>query len=181
MKAVLSHSLQGEYAGFISRAMAIVLDIFLANIVIIAVAVGAQWILGFFTFGGYFSDGDRLSDMGQLVLNLIVGVTMFTMTNLYPMVFWMLTGQTIGKAVMGLRVVQIQGKPITFSVALRRLVGYYLSALFLFLGFLWVFVDDRRQGWHDKLAGTCVVYSWNAHGSDRLSENFAKHISISQT
>ena len=30
------------------------------------------------------------------------------------------------------------------------------------LGVLWVIVDDRRQGWHDKLAHTCVIYAWNA-------------------
>jgi uncharacterized RDD family membrane protein YckC len=32
----------------------------------------------------------------------------------------------------------------------------------LFLGFFWILIDDRRQGWHDKIAGTCVVYTWHA-------------------
>ena len=30
----------------------------------------------------------------------------------------------------------------------------------LFPGYLWVLVDNRRQGFHDKLAGTFVIYSW---------------------
>jgi uncharacterized RDD family membrane protein YckC len=46
-------------------------------------------------------------------------------------------------------------------VALRRFIGYFISGI-LFLGFLWVLLDSRRQGWHDKIAGTFVIYSWEA-------------------
>lgn len=181
MKKMPLDSLEGEYAGFSSRFIAFLLDTILVNVIIIAVAVGAQWILSFFTFGGYFSDGERLSDSGQVALTLVVGVTTFTMFNLYPIFFWMLTGQTIGKGIMGLRVVQIHGKPVTFRVALLRLVGYYLSALFLFLGFFWILIDDKRRGWHDKLAGTCVIYSWEARGSKQLSQRLSEHVPISQS
>jgi uncharacterized RDD family membrane protein YckC len=39
-----------------------------------------------------------------------------------------------------------------------------------FLGFLWILIDNRRQGWHDKMAGTCVIYNWPA----RPDENFLR-------
>ena len=38
-----------------------------------------------------------------------------------------------------------------------RYLAYYLSMLPFFLGFIWVAIDERKQGWHDKLARTVVV------------------------
>jgi uncharacterized RDD family membrane protein YckC len=37
-----------------------------------------------------------------------------------------------------------------------------------FLGFLWIFVDRRRQGWHDKIANTYVIYTWAAKPDERF-------------
>jgi uncharacterized RDD family membrane protein YckC len=53
---------------------------------------------------------------------------------------------------------------------LRRYVGYYLSALALYAGYWWVLIDNRRQGWHDKLAGTIVVYAWDARLGNLLAD-----------
>jgi uncharacterized RDD family membrane protein YckC len=85
--------------------------------------------------------------------------------------FWMLAGQTPGKRVMGVRIVRTDGQRLKWGNAIRREVGYGISTI-LFLGYLWVLVDNRRQGWHDKLAGTMVVYAWPEEGGtpvrDRL-------------
>ena len=40
---------------------------------------------------------------------------------------------------------------------LREIVGKFVSAIAFFLGFLWIGWDGRKQGWHDKIAGTHVV------------------------
>ena len=64
---------------------------------------------------------------------------------------------------MGIRVVCTDGTRVRFGNAIRRQIGYFISAT-LFLGYLWILVDNRRQGWHDKLAGTMVVYSWPDEG-----------------
>ena len=45
-------------------------------------------------------------------------------------------------------------------MVVRRYLGYIGCFLSLGLGFLWVLLDNQRQGWHDTFAGTCVVYSW---------------------
>jgi uncharacterized RDD family membrane protein YckC len=67
-------------------------------------------------------------------------------------------GQTIGKRLVGIRIVQEDGTPASYvSVLLRHFVGYTLSALVGFLGFLWVIWDSKHQGWHDKIARTIVV------------------------
>jgi uncharacterized RDD family membrane protein YckC len=67
-------------------------------------------------------------------------------------------GQTVGKRLVGIRIVRASGEPVGFvGVLLRHCVGYSLSALFGFLGFLWVIWDSKHQGWHDKIARTIVV------------------------
>ena len=51
------------------------------------------------------------------------------------------------------------GEPPTTGKLLIRYLGYYVSTLALFLGFLWIAFDPRKQGWHDKMANTVVVRS----------------------
>jgi uncharacterized RDD family membrane protein YckC len=66
-------------------------------------------------------------------------------------------GQTIGKMLMGIRVVKANGQPLQATDAILRYAGSYLNSFILMLGWLWASWDDNRQGWHDKLAGTIVV------------------------
>ena len=66
-------------------------------------------------------------------------------------------GQTIGKMIFGLRVVTVDGQPPSFSRALARTVVYGLSAVPLFLGFLWVGFTSSKRAWHDWIAGTMVI------------------------
>ena len=72
---------------------------------------------------------------------------------------WMLGkyGQTVGKMVMKIKVVKEDGSPISYSDALIRELTSYLSAVVLFLGFLWVIWDSKKQAWHDKIVKTIVV------------------------
>ena len=78
----------------------------------------------------------------------------------YYILFWMLIGQTPGKYLMGLRIVRLDGSRVTIGVCIRRLIGYYISAI-LFIGYIMVLFDDRRQAFHDKFAGTFVIYAWS--------------------
>ena len=100
---------------------------------------------------------------------LVVGVLAGTWGPvLYALLFWSTTGQTPGKAVMGVRIVRLDGKPLNLVTAVRRILGYGLSMVTFGVGFLVVLSDDRRQGWHDKIAGTCVIYSWKARQGTSL-------------
>ncbi len=69
----------------------------------------------------------------------------------------LLNGRTIGKVLLGVRVVGANGERITFGKALVRSLMKIVSIYVLFLGCLWVVWDGRKQGWHDKVAGTLVV------------------------
>ncbi len=66
-------------------------------------------------------------------------------------------GQTLGKLLLGIRVVKTDGSPITAAEAIMRYFGYVLNSMLLGIGWLWAFFDPRRQGLHDKLANTMVV------------------------
>ena len=76
---------------------------------------------------------------------------------IYFIIFHAWSGQTIGKMIMGIRVVTKDNKLIPTSVAFLRWTGYILSILPLASGFLWSVVDKDHCAWHDRLAQTRVV------------------------
>ncbi len=63
-----------------------------------------------------------------------------------------------GKALVGIRVCDLEGRPLTLGQSFLRSVGYIASSSF-YLGFLWALFNHRLQTWHDRLAGTIVVQS----------------------
>ena len=71
---------------------------------------------------------------------------------------WAKAGQTIGKMTIGVKVVGADGKPPSWGAAILRYIGYMVNIIVFSIGFLWIVFDGKRQGWHDKLAGTYVVY-----------------------
>ena len=64
---------------------------------------------------------------------------------------------TLGKRLLGLKVVNEQYGRETASQAMWRFTWKYLSAFVLLLGFIWVIFDPKKQGWHDKIAHTYVI------------------------
>jgi uncharacterized RDD family membrane protein YckC len=146
------------YAGFVSRAIAFIIDIVAMSVALIVTIALSQAVLGFFTLYGLL--GQRVTDSAlfQAIVGVVLVILGAGIAIGYPVGFWVLLGQTPGKMLMGVRISQVSGQPLTIRRALLRYLGYLLSAVPFGLGFLWVLMDDRRQGWHDKLAGTYVVY-----------------------
>ncbi|MEJ2560439.1 MAG: RDD family protein [Anaerolineae bacterium] len=162
-------SLQGHYAGFAGRLLAFAADV----VALVTALTVASWfvatvnaLFGIENFLAAFLGAGDLTQAKALVASLVVAGFVIG----YPLFFWIFTGQTPGKMLLGLRVVTLEGGRLSLGRAVRRLIGYVLAALPLYLGFVWILADDRRQGWHDKVAGTCVVYAWPA----RPDENFLK-------
>jgi uncharacterized RDD family membrane protein YckC len=72
--------------------------------------------------------------------------------------FWVLLQATPGKMVFGAKVVDARtGAALTVPQSIGRYLGYFASTIPLGLGLIWVAFDPRKQGWHDKLAGTVVI------------------------
>jgi uncharacterized RDD family membrane protein YckC len=135
-----------QRAGIVSRAGAFAVDA-----VILALSVRATvWILD------HAARGLRRFappvDLGALVIT--IGPLLAA---IYLVAFWSVLGQTPGKMLIGVKIVARGGAPIGVLRALVRLVGYVVSALPCYLGFLWI-LGPQRRGWHDRLADTEVVY-----------------------
>jgi uncharacterized RDD family membrane protein YckC len=72
--------------------------------------------------------------------------------------FWVARQATPGKMVFGARIVDARtGNSLTVRQSIGRYLGYFVSTIPFGLGLIWVAFDPRKQGWHDKLAGTVVV------------------------
>lgn len=83
---------------------------------------------------------------------------------------WLRFGATPGKFLLGCKVVDADTQgPLSVRQAALRYVCYLVSLLPLGFGFIWVAIDKRRQGFHDKLARTLVLIEDEAsRGLDEL-------------
>lgn len=80
----------------------------------------------------------------------------------YVIFFWAYqNGQTIGKKLVGLRIVKESGQPLDLPTAITRYIGYLLSCAVLCIGLISVAFNPKKQGWHDKLANTLVIKTDN--------------------
>lgn len=152
---------QSYPAGFVSRLVALVTDVAIVTVASVILGAVISLILNFFGLGAQQLQAGSQSQILHLIRNLTVALSALAVVlfvPLYFVTFWRLGGATPGKMLMGLRVVHGDDPNITPLRGILRYLGYFLSALPLFLGFFWVLGDSRRQGWHDKLAKTRVVH-----------------------
>lgn len=133
-----------EYAGFWIRAWASVIDSIILVVILFPLLT---WIFGLEYWTGNNIVNGPLDFLISWVLPAIAVV-----------VFWSAKQATPGKMAIAARIVDAMtgGKPTTRQLIIRYL-GYFVATIPLFLGLFWVAFDPRKQGWHDKLAGTVVV------------------------
>lgn len=145
----------GQYAGFASRLVALAID------------VGILW--GLFT----------LAVAGlQLFIELITGTKVQATHNrpiwdvalgiwsvLYFAVQWTMSARTPGMAVMGLRVVRRDGSRFGAKTAWLRTVGLALCGIIPLVAVIVFFASRERRSLDDMVAGTAVVYSWDARAA----------------
>jgi len=115
-------------------------------------------VLGFLSLAMAPSAGREIPFLRQLrIVVPVIFPLWFALNIAYFTFFHGSWGQTIGKMIFGLRVVRPDGQPLTYSRALLRTFGYFVSALPLFLGFLWVAFSRGKRSWHDVLSDTLVA------------------------
>lgn len=161
----MTRSFKGHYAGFVSRLIAYVIDVIVISVSLIAATWFVNTATAILNLQFTVSQGANFALTGTALVLFVSG---------YFVIFWSLTGQTPGKLLLGVRIVTLDGRPLSFKRSVIRFVGYLLSALAFYVGFLWILIDNRRQGWHDKLARTCVIYTWNARPGDLFVAEVAR-------
>ncbi len=142
-----------RYAGFFVRVIAFLVD----SIVLIAFGIplaAAGW-LGM-RAGALALGQPPPSEVDEAMLTLLVAAW-FGMATIYFTVLHRRFGQTIGKSLLRLRVQTLGAERIGTFRSLVRALGYAISSSFFGFGFLLVALTPRKRGWHDFLAGTCVV------------------------
>lgn len=135
-----------EYAGFWIRVGASLIDLIIMLIVILvplSFIYGEEYWLGDKMFFGFW----------DAFFNYI-----------FPFIatiwFWLRFLGTPGKMATNLKIVDAKtGKKLSLAQAIGRYFAYIPSFLPLGLGIIWVGIDKKKQGWHDKLAGTVVIKS----------------------
>jgi len=143
-----------QYGGFLRRLFASMVDDIVLHLAAFAVLV---MIMVLAILAGIFTlDDIEIGEAGDGIL-LPYYAMFVSMNAFYYTWFHGTTGQTLGKRIFGIRVLKTDGSPAGFGTAFLRWVGYLISGIPFFLGFLWVVIDRKRQGWHDKIAGTIVV------------------------
>lgn len=132
------------YAGFWIRTAASLIDSVLVLVIIVPVLTAI--------YGSEYWLGDPvITGPWDIVFNYVFPAVAV-------LVFWIYKSATPGKMMLHLRIADAKtgGTPTTGQF-LGRYLGYYVAAIPLFLGIIWVGIDKRKQGWHDKLAGTVVI------------------------
>ncbi len=170
--ARINRTLLGQYAGFITRGTALIIDIVIVSVSVIVI----NWMISLPVT--YFLNIDIqqcvqtpeaygfISALTCRFISFSWLFVTFVTAPLYFSVLISLNGQTLGKYVMGVRVVRLDGRRLSFFQSFLRWIGYFLSAIPLGLGFFMSLVDDRRRTLHDRIVGTCVVYSWKARRNE---------------
>lgn len=137
-------------AGFWIRAAACLLD----NLLLGATLLVLNTLL---LAAAIFVSGDVGSEM-QRAMGLIINLFSMVFSLTYFVFFTGYCGQTPGKMALRLRVIRSDGGGVGYGRAfLREVIGKFLSAAILFIGYLMVAFHPRKQGLHDLVADTCVI------------------------
>ncbi|MDR2328119.1 MAG: RDD family protein [Comamonas sp.] len=133
-----------EYVGFWPRVGAALID----SLVLLVLLIPAIYLV----YGWeYFLDEALIKGPADVLISWVLPAVACIW-------LWVKLRATPGKMLVGAEVVDATtGETISLKQAIIRYLGYFVSTIPLCLGIFWVAFDPRKQGWHDKIAGTVVV------------------------
>jgi len=142
-------TVQVRYAGFWRRLAAYLIDAIIIGIIFrILVSIGTMGV----------------------VLASIISI-------FYFIGFWAGLGQTPGKAVLGIKIVRLDGTNISGGTAVLRYIGYIISSIIVYIGFIIIAFHGKKRGLHDLIAGTIVIVERSpiqeAHSREEFESSIA--------
>lgn len=135
------------------RLVAYIID----GLIVGALVIGALivWAILAAATGGFAND--TLSAGAAIGVILLVVAVSVIGVGYFPW-YWSREGATPGMKMMGLLLVRdADGGPLSGGQAILRLIGYMISGMVFYLGYVWILVDKRHRGWHDLIAGTVMI------------------------
>lgn len=149
-----SNNVKHVYAGFFVRLAAFLLDMLLVNIMLLMVKIPV-WCIQLVI-------GDSFLFAPILFSYTIFDILYYLLTVGYFILATYFCGTTLGKYLLKIKVISADGQKLDFmSVLIRETVGRYLSVLLLYIGYMIAAWDRDKQGLHDRIADTYVVYRSN--------------------
>ena len=134
-----------EYVGFWKRVVASLID----TLIVVIFTLPLLWA---FYGSAYFSSDQAVHGLADVLIYYVLPAV-------FVIVFWRYKSATPGKMAISARIVDATtGGPPSTGQLIGRYFGYFVSIIPLCLGLIWVGIDKRKQGWHDKLANTVVIY-----------------------
>ncbi len=139
----LSNS-QYKFAGFGRRFLAAMIDGF----ILILLGIGISFSLG---RNPFVTNDASIKSLTDCLISIIFGM-------IYTIGFWVKqNGQTPGKRVLHIRIIKEDGQPLDLFTAFIRYISQMLSMIVIYIGYIWVLFDSKKQSWHDKIARTYVI------------------------
>jgi len=139
-----------RYAGFWIRFVARVIDTVILTIALMVINVPLQMMLG---VRGMVNPASMMGLFGVLTLvNLAVSCA-------YEAYFVSTRGGTLGKLVLGLKIIRADGSMLTAGQAVGRYFAYLISGFTLMIGFIIAGFDDQKRALHDRICDTRVIYA----------------------
>ncbi len=150
--ALLETKQEQKYVGFWARFAANFLDGILISIFVSPALIRIAYLLS----RGEITSG-WISEEACVAIGICSGL--YILAVIILLVLWIKKQASIGKMAISTKIIDARtGGVPTKGQLIGRYFAYTLSFLPLGLGFLWIAFDSKKQGWHDKLAGTAVIY-----------------------
>jgi uncharacterized RDD family membrane protein YckC len=148
-------SSQGHYAGSVSRLVAYLIDLTVSTVLY-------SLALSFISFVAQIATGHSVSWHRD---NIVVVIIYVLWQFVYFGFQWAANGRSLGMALLGVHVVQADGTRLQPKQGWVRSLTFPLGFLTLGLGFLGILVQREHRAVYDLIAGTAVVYAWDARAA----------------
>jgi uncharacterized RDD family membrane protein YckC len=155
--ALVRQTVSGHYTGAVTRAVSAALDVAIITTSYTLGVAGLTFLAGIFF-------GSSLTDLGGQSPLAIAALA--TWAFVYSFSSHAVAGRTLGKGIVGIRVVSADGSPLSVRQALVRTLAFPLSILLFGIGFLMIPFQREHRALHDLIAGTSSVYDWGERSAE---------------
>ena len=146
----------GRYGGPLTRLLAVMLDSAIVTLGFTLFVAGLVFVIRLFA-----PEFEVPEESG-----LVYGISLTVFAFFYLWLSYTVFGKTIGKAILGVRVVSADGHVVLRArQTFVRVITYPLSFIIFGIGLLGVVFNPQRQAWHDRFAKTAVVYDWGSRAA----------------